>query len=32
MDVKVFENLEDAFQWLGLDPPIIPIPLQVLEA
>jgi len=28
--VKVFENLKDALEWLGPDPPIIP--LQVLEA
>ena len=24
MNVKVFENLKDAFAWLGLDPPFIP--------
>ena len=24
MNVKVFDNLEDAFEWLGLDPPIAP--------
>ena len=24
MDMKVFENMEDAFEWLRLDPPISP--------